>query len=31
MPRATARFLPGEGHFMIFDRWAEVLDWLVRD
>ena len=22
---------PGEGHFMIFDRWAEILDWLVGD
>jgi pimeloyl-ACP methyl ester carboxylesterase len=20
----------GEGHFMVFDRWREILDWLVR-
>jgi pimeloyl-ACP methyl ester carboxylesterase len=21
---------PGEGHFMVFDRWRGILDWLVR-
>jgi pimeloyl-ACP methyl ester carboxylesterase len=22
---------PGEGHFMVFDRWRGILDWLVRE
>ncbi len=26
---AVLRECPGEGHFMVFDRWTEVLDWLV--
>jgi pimeloyl-ACP methyl ester carboxylesterase len=28
VPGARAHELPGEGHFMVFDRWAEILDWL---
>ena len=31
IPGAEARFHPGEGHFMVFDRWAEVLAWLTRE
>lgn len=31
MRGAEARFFAGEGHFNVFDRWAEVLAWVVRD
>jgi pimeloyl-ACP methyl ester carboxylesterase len=30
IPGAETRFLAGEGHFNVFDRWPEVLEWLVR-
>ena len=30
IPGARAHFLPGAGHFMIFDCWVEVLDWLMQ-
>jgi len=23
------RLIEGQGHFMVFDRWAEIVDWLV--
>jgi pimeloyl-ACP methyl ester carboxylesterase len=29
IPGARAEIVPGAGHFMIFDRWAEILGWLV--
>lgn len=29
IPGARAEIVPGAGHFMIFDRWAEILRWLV--
>ncbi|HSD44468.1 MAG: alpha/beta fold hydrolase [Bacteroidota bacterium] len=29
IPGARAKLVPGAGHFMIFDRWAEILDWLI--
>jgi pimeloyl-ACP methyl ester carboxylesterase len=25
IPRAQATFLPGEGHFLLFSRWREIL------
>jgi pimeloyl-ACP methyl ester carboxylesterase len=31
LPAAELRTLSGAGHFMVFDRWAEILAWLVRD
>jgi pimeloyl-ACP methyl ester carboxylesterase len=30
VPAARGHYLPGEGHFMVFDRWPEILDWLLR-
>jgi pimeloyl-ACP methyl ester carboxylesterase len=30
IPGARAHVLPGLGHFMIVDRWGEILDWLVQ-
>jgi pimeloyl-ACP methyl ester carboxylesterase len=30
IPGARAHVLPGLGHFMILDRWGEILDWLVQ-
>jgi pimeloyl-ACP methyl ester carboxylesterase len=30
IPGARAEVLPGHGHFMIFDCWAGVLDWLMQ-
>ena len=30
IPGADAHVVPGAGHFMIFDRWVEILDWLVQ-
>lgn len=30
IPSARVHLLRGEGHFMIFDRWAEILDWLAQ-
>ena len=27
---AEARIVPGEGHFLVFERWREILDWLLR-
>jgi pimeloyl-ACP methyl ester carboxylesterase len=29
IPGARVHLLAGEGHFMVFDRWGEILDWLV--
>lgn len=31
IPGAELHRLPGAGHFAVFDRWADVLGWLVRD
>lgn len=31
IPGAEARYFPGEGHFMVFERWPEALGWLARD
>jgi pimeloyl-ACP methyl ester carboxylesterase len=31
MPGAELHRLPGAGHFAVFDRWAEVLAWLMRE
>jgi pimeloyl-ACP methyl ester carboxylesterase len=28
---ARALCFPGEGHFMVFDRWAEILGWLLAE
>lgn len=28
VPHAEVHLLPGEGHFFVFDRWGEILDWL---
>ncbi len=28
---STLRLIEGEGHFTIFGRWAEILDWLLSD
>ncbi len=30
IPGARAEVLPGLGHFMIVDRWDEILDWVVQ-
>jgi pimeloyl-ACP methyl ester carboxylesterase len=30
LPRCTARFVDGAGHFLHYDRWGEVLDSLTR-
>jgi pimeloyl-ACP methyl ester carboxylesterase len=30
IPGARAEVLPGHGHFMIFDCWGGVLDWLMQ-
>jgi pimeloyl-ACP methyl ester carboxylesterase len=30
IPGAELHRLPGEGHFAVFDRWADVLGWLMR-
>jgi pimeloyl-ACP methyl ester carboxylesterase len=30
VPRAELQVLRGEGHFLVFERWAEILGWLVR-
>jgi pimeloyl-ACP methyl ester carboxylesterase len=30
VPGARAEVLPGLGHFMIVDRWGEILDWLMQ-
>ncbi len=30
IPGARANVLPGLGHFLIVDRWGEILDWLVQ-
>jgi pimeloyl-ACP methyl ester carboxylesterase len=30
IPRCRARFLPGEGHFLLFTHWAEILSELLR-
>lgn len=30
MGDAAIHRFPGEGHFMVFDRWPEILGWLVR-
>ncbi len=27
---AEARIVPGEGHFLVFERWREILEWLTR-
>jgi len=29
LPRATVRLIPGAGHFFVFSRWREILDWVV--
>jgi pimeloyl-ACP methyl ester carboxylesterase len=29
IPRCSATFLEGEGHFLLFDRWEEILASLV--
>jgi pimeloyl-ACP methyl ester carboxylesterase len=31
IPGAQARFLPGEGHFLVLDRWPEICTWLTGD
>jgi pimeloyl-ACP methyl ester carboxylesterase len=30
VPHAELRLLPGEGHFFVFERWREILGWLMR-
>jgi pimeloyl-ACP methyl ester carboxylesterase len=30
IPGAELHRLPGEGHFAVFDQWADVLGWLMR-
>jgi len=30
VPRAELRIAAGEGHFLVFERWREILGWLVR-
>ncbi|MFZ5558612.1 MAG: alpha/beta fold hydrolase [Pseudomonadota bacterium] len=30
LPRAVVTFLPGEGHFMVLDRWPEILERLLH-
>jgi pimeloyl-ACP methyl ester carboxylesterase len=30
VPRAELHVLPGEGHFLVFERWREILGWLMR-
>ena len=30
VPHAELRWLPGEGHFFVFERWREILAWLVQ-
>jgi len=27
---AHLTLLPGEGHFLVFDRWREILAWLLQ-
>jgi pimeloyl-ACP methyl ester carboxylesterase len=29
IPRCQAKFYPGEGHFLLFDHWEEILSTLV--
>ena len=29
IPGAQARYLPGEGHFLVLDRWPEICAWLA--
>ena len=29
MPGAQLTLLPGEGHFLVFERWREILGWLL--
>jgi pimeloyl-ACP methyl ester carboxylesterase len=31
VPAAELRVQAGDGHFMVFDRWAEILDWLAGE
>jgi pimeloyl-ACP methyl ester carboxylesterase len=31
IPNCRTRFLPGEGHFLLFTRWREILSALVRE
>jgi pimeloyl-ACP methyl ester carboxylesterase len=31
LPGARAHDLPGEGHFLVLDRWPEICAWLARD
>jgi pimeloyl-ACP methyl ester carboxylesterase len=30
VPHADLRLLPGEGHYYVFERWREILDWLMH-
>jgi pimeloyl-ACP methyl ester carboxylesterase len=30
IPGAQAHYLPGEGHFLVLDRWPEICAWLVE-
>jgi pimeloyl-ACP methyl ester carboxylesterase len=30
VPGAELRIIPGEGHFLVFERWREILDWLTH-
>jgi pimeloyl-ACP methyl ester carboxylesterase len=30
VPHAELHLLAGEGHFFIFERWREILSWLVQ-
>jgi pimeloyl-ACP methyl ester carboxylesterase len=30
VPRAELRVLQGEGHFLVFERWSEILGWLMQ-
>lgn len=30
IPNSEVHLLPGEGHFLVFDRWGEILDRLLR-
>ena len=30
VPAAQTKIVPGEGHFLVFERWREILEWLMR-
>lgn len=31
IPGAQARYLPGEGPFLVLDRWPEICAWLTGE